>query len=400
MKTRRFYFLFWLICLTPLAWAQPTPPNSDTPSNAVSGGSIDHFNQEALRAIQNNQVGSPDEIPQVFYDYYVVREDSRLKARLKLYETLGINGNEPKQNEGKVLLQLINRNLLEELRSGDTLVVPTKLGLDLRAYSPFPRFYQAGREIPKIVFLEKTIQAFAAYENGVLKRWGIINTGKDASQTPNGRFNVNYRAQTKISSLSPGVVDPKSSEEIWEMTWVMNLHETRGIHMHQYAMPTGGPASHGCVRMNDADAEYLFNWVDTWETTKGKEIDTCWGEKDCKVTKEGTMVIVMGNGPKNKPQPFILKPRYPILKVVDLPTDPFSIPAGTEQQRWFDKVRELVNKPNATLPPQIKNPKDNLSSSPKTTSDAKPAATTKPATVTRKPLQQSRKPAPKPKKRG
>ncbi|HCR48966.1 MAG TPA: L,D-transpeptidase [Rhodothermales bacterium] len=326
-------FLILPLWLSLSVQAQPTKPPAEEPPK-----SLDHFNQEALRAIQDNQIGNPDEIPQVFYDYYVVKEDSRLRARLNLYEYMGINKGDTQSREGQVLIQLINRNLLEELHPGDTLVVPTQLGLDLRAYSPFPRYYQAAKEHKKIIILDKEIQAFAAYEDGVLRRWGIINTGTDASQTPEGRFNVNWKAENRISSLSPGVLKPKESDEMWDMTWVMNIHEKRGIHMHQYAMPTGGPASHGCVRMNDADAEWLFNWVDVWETSK-PNAEECTGSKDCKITKQGTMVLVLGPDPKGKAQPFVYKNRYPILKIIDLPTDPYSIPAGTDQQKFFDRIR-------------------------------------------------------------
>ena len=49
-----------------------------------------------------------------------------------------------------------------------------------------------------------------------------------------------------------------ASDELWTMYWVMNLHEARGIHMHQYALPTSGPASHGCIRMLDPDAQWLY----------------------------------------------------------------------------------------------------------------------------------------------
>jgi len=359
-------FLFFLL-FGGAVYAQPTKPTT-TPTVDEPPKSLDHFNQEALRAIQDNQIGNPDEIPQVFYDYYVVKEQSRLRARLNLYEYMGINhATDAKSKEGQVLIQLINRNLLEDLQPGDTLVVPTQLGLDLRAYSPFPRYYQAAKEHKKIVILDKEIQAFAAYEDGVLRRWGIINTGTDASQTPEGRFNVNWKAENRISSLSPGVLNPKKSDEMWDMTWVMNIHEKRGIHMHQYAMPTGGPASHGCVRMNDADAEWLFNWVDIWETSKANA-EECTSAKDCKILKQGTMVLVLGPDPKGKAQPFVYKNRYPILKIIDLPTDPYAIPAGTEQQKIFDRIR-LGRGTTAN--------RGALSPGPKTT-QAKPRTTAKP----------------------
>ena len=64
----------------------------------------------------------------------------------------------------KPLLWLLNRNDLEDLSPGDTLIVPSAFGLDFRAYSPFPRYYPGGRSLDKIVILNKTIQAWAAYQ--------------------------------------------------------------------------------------------------------------------------------------------------------------------------------------------------------------------------------------------
>lgn len=319
-------------------------------------GSNDHFNQKALESLQNNQVANLDDLPQVFYDYYVVKEDSRLRARMNLFEHFGINCDNNFCNEGKALIQLLNRNLLEELLPNDTLVVPTQFGLDLRSYTPFPRYYLGAKDFDKIVILDKEIQAFAAYEKGELRRWGIINTGSESTNTPTGRFNVNWKALTKISSKSPGLVNPKESDEMWEMTWVMNIHERRGIHMHQYAMPTGGPASHGCVRINDADAKWLYDWTDTWQTNKGADIEDC--DKDCRITKQGTMVIVLGPDPNGKARPFINKPRYPILRMVDLPTNPYSVSPGTDQQRAFDRLRAgATPTPAATTPRTTSTPR-------------------------------------------
>lgn len=269
-------------------------------------------------------------------------------AKNNLYHSLSIDERTKEGKQKKLFIELLNRQLFESayeedsqpnlrLKLGDTLVVPTKFGLDLRAYSPFPRYYQAAKEHKKIIILDKEIQAFAAYEDGVLRRWGIINTGTDGSKTPEGRFNVNWKVESRVSSLSPGVLNPDSTE-MWDMKWVMNFHDRRGIHMHQYDMPTGGPASHGCVRINDADAEWLFNWVDTWETNI-PNILNCSANKSCKVLKQGTMVLVLGPDPKGKAQPFVYKNSYPILKIIDLPTDPYSIPAGTDQQKIFDRIR-------------------------------------------------------------
>jgi hypothetical protein len=140
------------------------------------------------------------EVPRVHYDYYIVPQgQNRLEARLTLYRRFGGD-----RDLIKPLLWLLNRNDLENLSPGDTLVVPTHFGLDFRAYSPFPRYYPGARDIDKVVVLDKSIQAWGAYEGGELARWGIINTGAESGRTPSGRFNVNWKQDYRVSTLSPG----------------------------------------------------------------------------------------------------------------------------------------------------------------------------------------------------
>ena len=279
----------------------------------------------------NRRAESLDDIPEVYYEYYQLRSSSgnSVIARNTFYTIIG-NGDVEKGVERAELVQMINRRLMRTVEIGDTLVIPTAYGLDFRAYSPFPRYYVGGREFDKLFIMDKTLQAFAAYEYGKLVRWGIINTGNpDESPTPNGRYNFNWREEYRVSSLSP-------PGEEWEMYWVVNFHQARGMHVHQYEMPTGGPTSHGCVRLVDADAEWTYNWADTWTTTsKGDGI----GSARARIIEQGTTVLVIGTEPDGKPQPFDFKKRYPVLKRVELPAHPYDIPPGTDQQIAFDKRR-------------------------------------------------------------
>ncbi len=279
-----------------------------------------HFRQAHIQQVIERRTGDLDDIPEVFYDYWIVEQDSRLEARLALYHRFG------EHNRG--LLQILNRNDLENLMLGDTLIVPSDPDLDFRAYSPFPRYWPGAMDIDKVVILDKHVQAFAAYEWGRLERWGIINTGTQSARTPSGRFNVNWKQDYRVSTLSP-------PDEPWEMFWVMNLHEARGIHMHQYALPMGGPASHGCIRLSDPDARWLYAWTDTWDKTGGSEISSAGAT----VHELGTIVLIIGEDIQGMPNPFIYRDDYPVLKRVQLPASPYDVPAGTPLQERFDRQR-------------------------------------------------------------
>jgi hypothetical protein len=124
--------------------------------------------------------------------------------------------------------------------------------------------------------------------------------------------------------------------ERWEMYWVFNFHEARGIHIHQYPMPTGGPASHGCVRLIEEDAKWIYDWADTWKTSSGSGMVS---SSSVRIIEPGTTVLVIGEDPVGDPLPFLERARFPILQRVFLPGHPYDVAAGTPQQRMFDRAR-------------------------------------------------------------
>jgi hypothetical protein len=328
----------WAIAGAPVAHAQSSAPvasaadapaendaASDNAPRSDGGGFID---QTAVKALLERRGTSLDALPEVYYDYAVLDHPSgnSVVARNAFYQKLG-DGNAKKGKQRARLVQLLNRQLLAHSEMGDTLVVPTKFGLDFRAYAPFPRYYPGARDLGKLFIMHKGVQAWAAYEYGKLARWGIINTGEDKNPTPSGRFSFNWKQEYRVSTLSP-------PGEEWEMYWVFNFYHKRGMHVHQYEMPTGGPASHGCVRLVDADAKWIYNWAEPWESSNGPI-----GPQSAQgtISEPGTPVLVLGDNPKGAPMPFEFKRRYPVLKRLDLPSDPMSVPAGSPWQRIFDR---------------------------------------------------------------
>ena len=297
----------------------------------IPTASAQFYDQFALADQLNRRADSLDAIPTITYSYHVLesRSDNSVRARNNFFRALG-NGYARNGVERALLVGLVNRTTMNEVFVGDTLVVPSQFDIDFRAYSPFPRIYSGGQEFDKLFILDKTLQAFAAYENGVLARWGVINTGDpEVSPTPNGRYNFNWREEYRVSSLSP-------PDEEWEMYWVVNFDLARGLHVHQYEMPTGGPTSHGCVRLVDADAEWVYNWVDTWTTTRR---GNGYGSRLGRIVEQGTTVIILGTEPEGNPSPFLFTDAGPVLKQVELPIHPYDIPPGTGQQRAFDRIR-------------------------------------------------------------
>jgi lipoprotein-anchoring transpeptidase ErfK/SrfK len=153
-------------------------------------------------------------------------------------------------------LSVSQRGVLEKLNRVDSsrlskmaaVVVPTTWSDDELAYSPFPLTYAWAMDKPKTIVVDQAAQAFGAYEYGELVRWGPVSTG-EGGKTPSGLFHLSWRSRGHRSSVDPS----------WYLEWYFNFIPARGIAFHQYALP-GRAASHGCVRMLQRDAQWLFDW--------------------------------------------------------------------------------------------------------------------------------------------
>lgn len=163
-----------------------------------------------------------------------------------------------------------------------TLVVPDSIAAELD-YAPLPGTIFALRAVPKMVVVSRRVQAFGAYEHGVLVRWGPTSTGKTTTPTDTGLFFTNWKDRQAISTDDPS----------WILDWYVNFIALKGVAFHQYAMP-GFPASHGCVRLLEEDARWMFGWTDSWVPGRGSE-----------VKRYGTPVLVFGDWERGAPAPWL-----------------------------------------------------------------------------------------------
>lgn len=299
---------------------------------AQNGRSL--YNQERLAELLYANRTDLDAIPEVTYRYHRVDHESgnSILARHALYEQAGDGDARLGRDKLNGMVAFLNGVFIQDLGVGDTIVLPSRMDLDPRAYSPFPRHYEGARALGKLFVIDKGVQAWAAYEDGDLARWGLVSTGAAGSETPSGRFNFNWKEQYRESTLAP-------PGETWVMRWVFNFHHARGIHIHQYyALPTSGAASHGCVRLMTADARWIYDWADGWKTTAGDAADGL-PSANGRIREQGTTVLVLGEQPAGAPQRFHDVGGRPELVKVELPADPYSVPPGTDQQERFDRLR-------------------------------------------------------------
>lgn len=177
----------------------------------------------------------------------------------------------------------INRTDAENLKKMDSIIVPKDLSGDLEFYLPFPVKVAALKDVNKVIFFSYPSQTFAAYENGQLVRTGPTNMGREKDQTPTGLFFTNWKAEETTSTFN----------DEWDLKWNFNIANKLGVGFHQYALP-GYPASHSCLRLQERDARYLYDWADQWVLADAETVKV-----------KGTPVVVFGKYDFKAPKPWL-----------------------------------------------------------------------------------------------
>jgi lipoprotein-anchoring transpeptidase ErfK/SrfK len=170
--------------------------------------------------------------------------DGFVRRSLKKGETL--SGLCKADSSCEVIIMKVNRIDQRHLSTGRNILVPVDKQKSA-LYVPVPKALPDSRGEREIrIFLGR--QFFGAYEKGILSFWGPISSGKRGKNTPPGKFFVHYKQRFKKSLKYDDAPMPFS------------INFNKGYFMHQQSLP-GYPASHGCVRLLEVDAQRLFYWV-------------------------------------------------------------------------------------------------------------------------------------------
>ena len=191
----------------------------------------------------------------------------------------------------------INRTDRENFAQMDTVIVPVDMTGDIEFYLPFPMNVSYLKDVDKIIYFSYPTQTFATYENGELTYTGPTNMGRKKDQTPTGLFYANWKAEETTSTFN----------DEWDLRWNFNVENLLGVGWHQYSLP-GYPVSHSCMRLQEKDARFLYDWADQWVLT-GKD----------KVLVKGTPVIVFGSYDFDAPKPWLQLIENP--KALDISED-------------------------------------------------------------------------------
>jgi hypothetical protein len=179
------------------------------------------------------------------------------------------------------ILEKLNRADRDHLVRLGRVVVPDQWLPDGDVYSPLPARYESASHFPKALVVMIATQAFGAYEQGRLVRWGPVSTGARGRETQAGRVSLNWKSTGRSSTVNPD----------WFMPWYFNVRNEEGVAFHAYALP-GRPASHGCIRLLERDAVWLFGWGDEWTLDDGR------------ILEAGTPVLISGRYDFDAPPPW------------------------------------------------------------------------------------------------
>tara|TARA_R110000868_G_scaffold36900_8_gene130543 strand:- start:1162 stop:2016 length:855 start_codon:yes stop_codon:yes gene_type:complete len=177
----------------------------------------------------------------------------------------------------------LNRTDKTNFTQMDSVLIPGDFSGDIEFYLPFPTHVEYLKDIDKIIYFSYPTQTFAAYENGELIYTGPTNMGRKKDQTPTGLFYTNWKAEQTTSTFN----------DEWDLKWNFNIANKEGVGWHQYSLP-GYPASHSCLRLQEKDARYLYDWADQWVLAD---------EENVKV--KGTPVVVFGSYNFDAPKPWL-----------------------------------------------------------------------------------------------
>jgi hypothetical protein len=171
-------------------------------------------------------------------------------------------------------------------------------------------------QVSKVIYFSYPAQVFAAYANGELVYTGPVNMGRKKDQTPTGLFYANWKAEKTNSTFN----------DEWELRWNFNIENEKGIGWHQYNLP-GYPASHSCLRLQEKDAQNLYDWADQWQLD-GKE----------NLLLNGTPVIVFGSYNYGAPKPwFQLVENAAVLNITQAQIAQITSPFLQDIMKWQTK---------------------------------------------------------------
>lgn len=115
-------------------------------------------------------------------------------------------------------------------------------------------------ESGKAIEVDLSEQRLYVYEDAVVKRSFLISSGIRAFPTPEGSFTVDAKIYKKDYQWTYGPEDPLNYD-IPNVYNNLRFSWPYYIHAAYWHNNFGRPMSHGCINMDEPDAEWVYNWA-------------------------------------------------------------------------------------------------------------------------------------------
>ncbi|HYL10567.1 MAG TPA: L,D-transpeptidase [Candidatus Acidoferrales bacterium] len=123
-----------------------------------------------------------------------------------------------------------------------------------------PRQPEARTAVVRRIVVSIPDRKLAVIENGKVVKIYRVGVGAKDSPSPSGEFKIINRIQ-KPTYYAPGVEIPAGEDNPLGPRWIGLSLSHFGIHGTNQPRSIGRYASHGCIRMRNADVEELFERV-------------------------------------------------------------------------------------------------------------------------------------------
>ena len=130
----------------------------------------------------------------------------------------------------------------------------------------------------RTVLVSLVDRKLAVIEDGVVIATFQVAVGADVTPSPTGEFKVVSRVENP-TYYHPGTVIPAGRNNPVGTRWLGLSQKGYGIHGTNAPGSIGRAASHGCIRLRNADVEKLFTMVQVGDTVKIR------GERDEEVAE-------------------------------------------------------------------------------------------------------------------
>lgn len=213
-------------------WITPTPQADGTVKLIVDSAKI----QSYVEGI-GKKISSP---PQ---DRKIVK-DSNTGAEVVIQE--GRNGTELADRQ--TLANAIAQSLKDGQDTTQTMKITTAAykTVNMEAYD-------------KWIEVDLSEQRTTAYERATPIRSFVVATGVRGNDTPVGEFAIWLRV--RVQTMQGGSKADGSYYSIPNVEWVSYFYKDYALHGAWWREVFGRPASHGCVNMTNADAQWVFEWA-------------------------------------------------------------------------------------------------------------------------------------------